>query len=476
MSDTKKYAFGMIGLGTMGRNLLLNMGDHGFAGAGFDKDASKGALLEQEDKNKNLKGFSQIEPFIASLSIPRSIMMLVPAGKIVDDVIAELIPLLDKGDIIIDGGNSHFTDTNRRVGELESQGFHFFGMGVSGGEEGARRGPSIMPGGDKEAYKVMKPILEAIAAKAEDGAPCVTYIGPGAAGHFVKMVHNGIEYGLMQLIAETYEILKKGLKLDDNAIQQVFEKWNSGRLQSFLIDITKDILKFKAPGTDHLLIDDIKDEARAKGTGKWTSQVAMDLQAPIPTVDSAVSMRDLSKYKKLRVEAAKLYSKEAPQLSVADTGQFLTELEQAFYFSMIISYAQGMHLLTNASAEYKYDLKLAEIAKIWRAGCIIRSQFLYDIYNAYTKDNGLAHLLLDEGVQKLVNDTAPGIRSVLSKTIAAGIAAPAYTASLSYFDALRSARMPSNLIQAQRDYFGAHTYELIGKEGVFHTQWTAKNN
>jgi 6-phosphogluconate dehydrogenase len=476
MSDTKKYAFGMIGLGTMGRNLLLNMGDHGFAGAGLDKDASKGALLEQEDKNKNLKGFSEVEPFIASLTTPRAIMMLVPAGKIVDEVIAELTPLLDKGDIIIDGGNSHFTDTNRRVGELESQGFHFFGMGVSGGEEGARRGPSIMPGGDKEAYKVMKPILEAIAAKAEDGAPCVTYIGPGAAGHFVKMVHNGIEYGLMQLIAETYEILKKGLKLDNNAIQQVFEKWNNGRLQSFLIDITKDIFKFKAPGTDHLLVDDIKDEARAKGTGKWTSQVAMDLQAPIPTVDSAVSMRDLSKYKKLREEAAKLYSKEAPQLNVADTAKFLDELEQAFYFSMIITYAQGMHLLTNASAEYKYDLKLAEIAKIWRAGCIIRSKFLYDIYNAYTKDNGLAHLLLDDNVEKLVNEAAPGARAVLSKTISAGIAAPAYTASLSYFDAFRSARMPSNLIQAQRDYFGAHTYELIGKEGVFHTQWTAENN
>jgi 6-phosphogluconate dehydrogenase len=477
MSDTeKKYAFGMIGLGTMGRNLLLNMGDHGFAGAGFDKDASKGQLLEQEDKNKNLKGFSDIKPFVASLSIPRAIMMLVPAGKIVDDVIAELVPLLDKGDIIIDGGNSHFTDTNRRVDELEGQGFHFFGMGVSGGEEGARRGPSIMPGGDKEAYKVMKPILEAIAAKAEDGAPCVTYIGPGAAGHFVKMVHNGIEYGLMQLIAETYEILKKGLKMDNDAIQKVFAKWNEGRLKCFLLDITKDIFLYKAPGTDHLLIDDIKDEARAKGTGKWTSQVAMDLQAPIPTVDTAVSMRDLSKYKQLRVQAAELYSKDAPQLSAGDQEKFLADLEQAFYFTMIVSYAQGMHLLTNASAEYKYDLKLAEIAKIWRAGCIIRSQFLYDIYNAYTKDSGLAHLLLDGGVQKLVNETVPGIRSVLSKTITAGIATPAYAASLSYFDAFRSARMPSNLTQAQRDYFGAHTYELIGKEGVFHTQWVPKSN
>jgi 6-phosphogluconate dehydrogenase len=474
MSDTeKKYAFGMIGLGTMGRNLLLNMGDHGYAGAGFDKDATKGALLEEEDKNKNLKGFSEVAPFIASLSKPRSIMMLVPAGKIVDDVIAELLPFLDKGDILIDGGNSHFTDTNRRVEELEGKGFHFFGMGVSGGAEGARRGPSIMPGGDKEAYEVMKPILEAISAKAEDGAPCVTYIGPGASGHFVKMVHNGIEYGLMQVIAETYEIMKKGLKMDNAAIQKVFAQWNEGRSQCFLLDITKDILLYKAPGTDHLLVDDIKDEARAKGTGKWTSQVAMDLQAPIPTVDMAVSMRDLSKYKALRAQAAGLYSKEAPELNVTDTKQFLVELEEAFYFTMIISYAQGMHLLTNASAEYKYDLKLGEIAKIWRAGCIIRSKFLYDIYNAYQTDSSLPHLLLDAGVQKLVSETVPGIRSVLSKTLAAGIAAPCYTTSLSYFDAFRSARMPSNLIQAQRDYFGAHTYELIGKEGVFHTEWTA---
>jgi len=477
MSDIdKKYAFGMIGLGTMGRNLLLNMGDHGFAGAGFDKDASKGELLEQEDKNKNLKGFSAVEPFIASLSIPRSIMMLVPAGKPVDDVIAELLPYLDKGDILIDGGNSHFTDTNRRVEDLEGKGFHFFGMGVSGGSDGARRGPSIMPGGDKDAYNVMKPILEAIAAKAEDGAPCVTYIGPGAAGHFVKMVHNGIEYGMMQIIAESYEIMKKGLQMDNAAIQKVFAKWNEGRSQCFLLDITKDILLFKAPGTDHLLVDDIKDEARAKGTGKWTSQVAMDLQAPIPTVDTAVSMRDLSKYKKLREEAATLYSKELPVLNVADTEAFLADLESAFYFTMVISYAQGMHLLTNASTEYKYDLKLGEIAKIWRAGCIIRSKFLYDIYNAYNTNSGLAHLLLDTGVQKLVTDVTPGIRSVVSKTVAAGIAAPAYAASLSYFDAFRSARMPSNLIQAQRDFFGAHTYELIGKEGVFHTDWTGTND
>jgi len=474
MSDTNKYAFGMIGLGTMGRSLLLNMADHGFAVAGHDKDAAKVASLNEEGKDKDVKGFGDAAEFIASLTKPRAIMMLVPAGKIVDAVIEEMTPLLEKGDILIDGGNSHFTDTNRRVDELEAKGLHFFGMGVSGGEEGARRGPSMMPGGDKEAYNVMKPIFEAIAAKV-DGAPCVTYIGPGASGHFVKMVHNGIEYGLMQLIAETYEIMKKGLKMDNAAIGDVFTKWNEGRLQSFLMDITKDIFAFNAPGTDHLLIDDIKDEARAKGTGKWTSQVAMDLQAPIPTIDSSVSMRDLSKYKQLREQASALYSLAEPELDT-DKEEFLVALEQAFYFSMIISYAQGMHLLSNASQEYKYDLKLDEIAKIWRGGCIIRSAFLNDIFNAYQNDAQLAHLLLDSGVEDLVSETVKGARKVLSATISAGIAAPCFTASLSYFDNFRNKRMPSNLTQAQRDYFGAHTYELIGKEGVFHTQWTKKND
>jgi len=474
MSEQQKYNFGMIGLGTMGRNLLLNIGDHGFAGAGYDKDATKGTLLEEEGKNIKVKGFSDIKEFVESLTTPRAITMLVPAGKIVDSVIDELLPLLDKGDILIDGGNSHFVDTNRRVEYLENLGYHFFGMGISGGEEGARRGPSIMPGGDKQAYAVMKPILEAIAAKV-DGAPCVTYIGQGSAGHFVKMVHNGIEYGLMQLLSETYEILKNGLKLDGDAIQKIFASWNEGRLQSFLVDITADIFKYKEPGSDHLLLDDIKDEARAKGTGKWTSQAAMDLQSPIPTIDTAVAMRDLSKYKALREQAATLYSTQETEKLDVDQDKFLAELEQAFYFSMIITYAQGMQMLSNASTEYNYGLNLSEIAKIWRGGCIIRSSFLNDIYNAYEKDNELKHLLLDEGVAKLVNETIPGIRSVLSKSVASGIAIPAFASSLSYFDAFRSKRMPSNLIQAQRDFFGAHTYELIGKEGVFHTQWVPKN-
>jgi 6-phosphogluconate dehydrogenase len=470
--EPKKYDFGIIGLGTMGRNLLLNMGDHKITGAGFDKDASKGDLLEKESKHHNLKGFSDIKAFVKSLKSPKSIMMLVPAGKIVDEVISELLPLLDKGDILIDGGNSHFTDTNRRVDELEKKGFHFFGMGISGGEEGARKGPSMMPGGDQDAYKVVKPILESIAAKV-DGVPCVTYIGPGASGHFVKMVHNGIEYGLMQLIAETYDILKVGLKMDNNSIRKVFTKWDKGRLKSFLLDITKDIFAFKAPGTHHLLLDDIKDEAKAKGTGKWTSQVAMDLQTPIPTIDAAVSMRDLSKYKQLREQVSDLYS-EAQTLNV--TGDdFLTALEQAFYFSMIITYSQGMHLLSTASEEYKYDLKLADIAKIWRGGCIIRSAFLDDIYNAYQKKSNLPHLLLDLHVLGLVSSAVRGSRKILPATLEAGIATPAYASSLSYFDSIRSKWGPANLIQAQRDYFGAHTYELIGKEGVFHTQWEEKD-
>ena len=467
-----KYNFGMIGLGTMGRNLLLNMGDHGVAGAGYDKDATKGALLEEEGKGLKVKGFTDIKEFTASLTSPKAIMMLVPAGKIVDSVIEELLPLLDKGDILIDGGNSHFTDTNRRVDYLESKGLHFFGMGISGGEEGARKGPSMMPGGDKEAYNVMKPILESIAAHV-DGAPCVTYIGPGAAGHFVKMVHNGIEYGLMQLISETYEILKNGLQLDNEAIGKVFTQWNEGRLQSFLMEITKDIFAYKEEGSDHLLLDDIKDEARAKGTGKWTSHVAMDLQSPIPTIDSAVAMRDLSKYKELRVQASAIYSKNNTPLSV-DKEAFLAQLEQAFYFSMVITYSQGMQMLSVASAEFKYDLQLAEIAKIWRGGCIIRSGFLNEIFTAYQKNNNLQHLLLDEGVAKIVIESLPGARAVIAAATGTGIAVPAYAASLSYFDNLRNKRMPSNLIQAQRDYFGAHTYELTGKEGLFHTQWAKK--
>lgn len=466
------YVFGMIGLGTMGRNLLLNMADHGFKVVGHDKDEKKVEALGKESTEVNVKGFSSVKEFIDSLKKPRAIMMLVPAGKIVDNVIDELTPLLDKGDLIIDGGNSHFTDTNRRVETLKEKGLHFFGMGISGGEEGARKGPSMMPGGDPEAYKVVQSIFEAVAAKV-NGEPCVTYIGPGASGHFVKMVHNGIEYGIMQLIAETYEMMKKGLKLPDEKVHSLFKEWSNGRLQSFLMEITRDILGFKEKGADHLLLHDIKDEARSKGTGKWTSQVAMDLQTPLSVIDAAVSMRDLSKYKALRTQAAAMYGSDEVKLQ-GPVDQLVQSLEASLYFSTILAYAQGMHLLSQASKEFGYNLKMDRIALIWRGGCIIRSTFLEDIFQAYKNDSSLQHLLLDKGIQKKVSSVLPATRSIVSSAINSGIALPAYTSALSYFDSFKSERMPSNLIQAQRDYFGAHTYELIGKEGVFHTQWFAK--
>lgn len=463
----------MIGLGTMGRNLLLNMADHGFSVAGYDKLPAQITLLEKEGKGKQVKGFTDLSQFVQSLQRPRAVMMLVPAGPIVDSVIEELTPMLEKGDIIVDGGNSKFTDTERRATALTGIGLHFFGMGISGGEEGARNGPSMMPGGDKDAYQVMKPIFEKIAAQV-NGEPCVTYIGPGASGHFVKMVHNGIEYAIMQLLAETYSLMKNGLQMDNEAIHDVFKGWNEGRLQSFLMEITRDIFAFKDPDTGQYLLDEIRDEAKSKGTGKWTSQFAMDLQAPIPAIDVAVSMRDLSKYKTLRLQLAEAYP-EGSSASLSDNAsEYMVSLEQAFYFAMTVIYAQGMHLLHLASEEYKYDLKLEEIAKIWRGGCIIRSKFLEDIYAAFNKNKGLEHLFLDENIQSILKKNMPSVRSIITGAMGKGFAVPVFAASLNYFDALRTGRMPTNLIQAQRDYFGAHTYELIEKEGVFHTIWILK--
>ncbi len=470
---TEKFRLGMIGLGTMGRNLLLNMADHGFAVAGHDKDATKITLLEKESAGKNVKGFSAATDFIESLETPKVIMLLVPAGKIVDAVIDELQPFLSKGDIIIDGGNSHFTDTTARVKRLEDVGIHFFGMGVSGGEEGARRGPSMMPGGDTVAYQYMQPVFEAIAAKV-NGEPCVTYIGPGASGHFVKMVHNGIEYALMQLIADTYEILKKGLQLENKKIQSVFAKWNEGKLKSYLLEITADVFAFQNPDGSYL-IDQIKDEAKSKGTGKWTTQISTDLELPIHTIDLAVAMRDLSKYKSIRTAADAAYKNDS-DIAAAGTDEMIATLEDAYYFSMINIYAQGMHLLSKASAVYEYHLKLDEIAKIWRGGCIIRAGFLENIYQAYQTNPALEHLLLDSDIQAILKQSGGAAREVVVKNIAAGISIPAYASAVSYFDAIRNGSSASNLIQAQRDYFGAHTYELIGKEGVFHTEWAASPN
>ncbi len=472
MTETKKFRLGMIGLGTMGCNLLLNIADHGFSAAGYDQSEDKVSKLNQLG-HAQVKGFNNINQFVQSLESPRAIMLLVPAGKIVDSVIAELIPLLDKGDIIIDGGNSYYADTERRAQALEQKAIHFFGMGISGGEEGARNGPSMMPGGDKVAYQHVKPIFDSIAARVK-GDPCVTYIGPGASGHFVKMVHNGIEYAQMQLLAETYEVLKKGLELKNEDIHKIFQQWNQGRLQSFLLEITTAIFSFKNPEGNNLLLDEIKDEAKSKGTGKWTSQVGMDVNLPIPMIDIAVSMRDLSKYKSLRTTTSILYPNTTVTPLTDNKDVYIEKVEKAFYFSMVMTYAQGMHLLYKASETYHYELKLDQIAKIWRGGCIIRSEFLEDIYSAFHANEKLGHLLLDPSIQSTIKDSLEGIRTVVSDAAKHGLAIPAYASSLSYFDTLRSEKMPSNLIQAQRDFFGAHTYERIGKEGVFHTEWSVK--
>jgi len=463
-----KFTLGMIGLGTMGRNLLLNMADNGFQVTGYDKDAKMLKKLEEDGKAHNLKGFESLEDFIQSLELPRRIMLLVPAGKIVDSVIQELVPLLEKGDMIIDSGNSHFTDTSRRAIELSDQGIHFFGMGISGGEEGARFGPSMMPGGDKTAYNAVKPILEAVSAKV-NGDPCVTYIGPGASGHFVKMVHNGIEYAMMQVLAETYDLLKNGLGYNNDQIYSLFEKWNNGRLKSFLLEVTRDIFKVKDEKTGNFLIDMIKDEAKSKGTGKWTSQVSMDLQSPIPTINESVSSRDLSKLKKLRTSLSIALPQEKTAIENAEA--FEVQLEQALYFAMITSYAQGLHLLEQASAEFKYELNLKEISQIWRGGCIIRAELLEDIYQAYKKQPEMTHLYSDESIQQQLKEIIPGTREVVITALKNGIAVPCYASALTYYDALRTDKSPLNLTQAQRDFFGAHTFERIDEEGIFHANW-----
>ncbi|MBB5436589.1 6-phosphogluconate dehydrogenase [Pedobacter sp. AK017] len=467
-----KYTLGMIGLGTMGRNLLLNMADHGFAVTGYDKDARMLQKLEEDGKAHHLKGFPVLADFIQSLELPRKVMLLVPAGQIVDSVIQDLVPLLAKGDMIIDSGNSHFTDTSRRAAELDKQGIHFFGMGISGGEEGARFGPSMMPGGDKTAYNAVKPILEAVAAKVT-GDPCVAYIGPGASGHFVKMVHNGIEYAIMQILAETYDMLKHGLGYNNEQIGNTFAKWDEGRLQCFLIEITKDVFKVKDPKSGGYLIDIIKDEAMSKGTGKWTSQVSMDLELPIPTIDEAVSARDLSKFKQLRIALNAALPHPAEQIS--NPQEFEAQLEEALYFAMIACYAQGFHLLSQASAAYQYDLHLQEISQIWRGGCIIRAALLEDIYQAYKKQPNLEHLYADAGIQHKLKEIVPGTRKVVGHAIQNGFAIPALASALTYFDSLRTANSPLNLTQAQRDFFGAHTFERTDEEGIFHADWNSNN-
>jgi 6-phosphogluconate dehydrogenase len=464
------HDFGIVGLGVMGRNLLLNMADHDFAVAGLDLDAAKADSLEKEAKEGQLvNATTNAQEFVSLIKKPRAIMLLVPAGKPVDSAIASLQPFLEEGDIVIDGGNSYFPDTDRRVAELAEKKIHFFGMGISGGEKGARFGPSMMPGGDKNAYERLRPIFEAIAAKV-DGEPCVTYLGSGSAGNYVKMVHNGIEYGIMQLISEVYDLLKRGVGVSDAKIQEIFTAWNDTELKSFLIEITGIVLGKYDEETGERLVNIISDQAKAKGTGKWTSQNAMDLQAPIPVIDAAVNMRDLSKYKPERVEASKKLLWEATG-ETANEQEVIDQLKDAFYFAMINTYAQGLSQLSVASKTYNYGLNLEEVAKIWRGGCIIRATCLEDFRQAYARNAELPNILLDEQIGSKLAGKQNGIRSVIKLAVDKGIPVAAFMNSLAYFDAYRSERMPTNLIQAQRDYFGAHTYERIDREGTFHTQW-----
>jgi 6-phosphogluconate dehydrogenase len=469
----EKAQIGLVGLAVMGENLVLNIERNGFRAAVFNRTTSKTRdFAEARAKGKKIIPCYTIEEFVQSLERPRKIIIMVKAGAPVDAVIDEIKPLLDKGDIIIDGGNSHFPDTERRSKQLAEEGFLFIGTGVSGGELGALWGPSIMPGGPREAYDKIEDILAKIAAKV-NGEPCVSYIGPRGAGHYVKMVHNGIEYGDMQLICESYDIMHRLLGLDHQRLHEIFTEWNRGELSSYLIEITSEIFDKIDPDTGKALVDVILDKAGQKGTGKWTSQSAFDLGAPIPTINAAVESRILSAYKDERMAAAKVI--RGPKISyTGDPQKLIDSVRQALYASKICSYAQGMALLRTASKEYDYSLDLKECARIWRGGCIIRASFLDLITDAFKRRPDLPNLLLDEFFKKEVESRQEAWRFVVKTAVENGIPALAMSASLAYFDSYRSERLPANLIQAQRDYFGAHTYERLDKAGSFHTEWPEK--
>jgi 6-phosphogluconate dehydrogenase len=445
------------------------MADHGFAVAGYDRDAAKIEALRQEARQREVRGAADIKEFIALLRRPRAVMMLVPAGAPVDSVIKDLLPHLDKGDLIIDAGNSYFKDTDVRARALAEKSIQFLGVGVSGGEEGARHGPSIMPGGLKEAYERVRPLLEASAAKVNND-PCVAWLGPGSSGHFVKMVHNGIEYGIMQLTAETYDLMKRGWGMNDDEVHEVYASWNKSELNGYLVEITSHIFSKQDEKTGQRLIDEILNVAKQTGTGMWTSQSAMELQVPIPTIDLAVAMRDMSVFAKEREQASGMYQRAIPR-STGDRAKFLAQLGRALFGAMITIYAQGFALLAVASAKYKYNLDLEAVARIWRGGCIIRAALLEDICAAFRVRRDLPNLLLDSNLSHKVMEHQEDLRRVVCQAAESGVPAPALMVSLGYLDAYRSAWQPANLIQAQRDYFGSHTYERIDAKGTFHTEW-----
>jgi 6-phosphogluconate dehydrogenase len=462
---------GVIGLAVMGENLVLNMESKGFRVAVFNRTTEvTEKFAATRARGKNIQATKTIEELFGALKRPRKVMMMIKAGKPVDMVIGELLPFLEKGDVVIDGGNSLFTDTQRRCQDLEAKGIHYIGCGVSGGEEGALKGPSLMPGGSRESWEIIAPIYRKIAAQV-DGEPCCRYMGPDGAGHYVKMVHNGIEYGDMQLICEAYAILKDVAGMEVDELAETFTEWNKGELDSYLIEITSQIFRKTDPETGKPLVDVILDKAGQKGTGLWTLQSAIAQSVVISTINAAVEARVISSRKDERVASSKILPQPKPRKFEGDRGKLVEAVRNALYASKIVSYAQGMELLGVASHQYNWNLNFGDIATIWRGGCIIRAKFLNRIVEAYGRDPALHNLLLDSYFTGIIRDTQDNWRIAVSTATLHGIAVPAFAASLGYFDSYRSARLPANLLQAQRDFFGAHTYERVDKPGVFHTEW-----
>ncbi len=468
--QNKKCDIGLIGLGVMGSNFALNVADHGFSVAGYNRKEDKiRQLSEIKSAHHKIETTQDIRSLCQMVRTPRAILLLVPSGPPVDAVIESLVPHMEAGDLIIDSGNSHFTDTDRRSKSLEKKGLLFMGMGMSGGESGARHGPSLMPGGPRKGYERVGNILEAAAARV-DKSSCVAYLGPGSAGHYVKMVHNGIEYGLMQLISETYDLMKRGLGMGPDELHAVYDRWNKEELNSYLIEITSDIFLQKDDKTGQPLIDVILDEAKQKGTGEWTAWDALDLQVPTFNIDTAVMMRDMSAYKNQREKAVHMLKGPSPRFE-GERDPIIRQIKNALYAGMIITYAQGLALLAKASKTYQYNLNLETVARIWRGGCIIRAALLEDIRSAHKSNPSLENLLFDGHLGQAVVAREAELRAVVCTGVALGLPMPGLMMALSYFDAFRSSWLPANLIMAQRDYFGAHTYERIDEEGTFHTKW-----
>jgi len=468
---------GLIGLAVMGENLVLNMASKGFTVACFNRTVDKVTeFTNGRAKGKSIIGTKSPAELVAALKKPRKIMIMVRAGDAVDQTIAGLLPHLEKGDIIIDGGNSNYEDTNRRIKDLEAKGFHFFGAGISGGEEGALHGPSIMPGGSRESWQHLKNIFQTISAKVEDGTPCCDYVGEAGSGHFVKMVHNGIEYGDMQLISEAYYIMKNYLQLSNEEMAGVFEEWNKGDLDSYLIEITRDILRKKDEESGKYVVDLILDTAGQKGTGKWTVINGLDLGSPVTLIAEAVFARTLSSQKDYRVEASNILQGPPATPFAGDKAKFISDIRDSLYAAKMVSYAQGFVLLREAAKEFKWQLNYGGIALMWRGGCIIRSKFLGKIKEAFDKNHELTNLLLDNFFKEKIHAAQAGWRRVASASATNGWPVPAITTALNYFDGIRQANLPANLLQAQRDYFGAHTYERVDKPRgqFFHTNWTGR--